>query len=113
MGYNSENGGGSIDSQNNTPGTGTLLEQVKKQKGQIEKDVFNLRNRVRLLELEHKRAIKKISEASQRAQHMADLKSKNDQKFMERMMNEENKRQRLREEQQMNFEKQKEQRESV
>jgi hypothetical protein len=45
--------------------------------------VFNLRNRVRLLELEHKRAIKKISEASQRAQHMADLKSKNDQKFME------------------------------
>jgi hypothetical protein len=65
LGYNSENGGGSIDSQNNnTPGTGTLLEQVKKQKGQIEKDVFNLRNRVRLLELEHKRAIKKISEAS-------------------------------------------------
>ena len=45
--------------------------------------MFNLRNRVRLLELEHKRAIKKISEASQRAQHMADLKSKNDQKFME------------------------------
>jgi hypothetical protein len=45
--------------------------------------VFNLRNRVRLLELEHKRAMKKISEASQRAQHMADLKSKNDQKFME------------------------------
>ena len=38
---------------------------------------------MRLLELEHKRAIKKISEASQRAQHMADLKSKNDQKFME------------------------------
>jgi hypothetical protein len=38
---------------------------------------------VRLLELEHKRAMKKISEASQRAQHMADLKSKNDQKFME------------------------------
>ena len=45
--------------------------------------MFNLRNRVRLLELEHKRAIKKISEASQRAQHRADLKSKNDQMFME------------------------------
>lgn len=49
----------------------------------IEKDVFNLRNRVRLLELEHKRAIKKITEASERAQHMADLKAKNDQKYME------------------------------
>jgi len=49
----------------------------------IEKDVFNLRNRVRLLELEHKRAIKKITEASERAQNMADLKAKNDQKCME------------------------------
>lgn len=44
----------------------------------IEKDVFSLRNRVRLLEIEHKRAVKKISEANQRATHMADLKSKND-----------------------------------
>ncbi len=44
----------------------------------IEKDVFNLRNRVRLLELEHKRAMKKITEASERAQYMADLKAKND-----------------------------------
>jgi hypothetical protein len=38
---------------------------------------------VRLLELEHKRAVKKIEEASKRAQHMAELKQKNDQKFME------------------------------
>jgi len=44
----------------------------------IEKDVFSLRNRVRLLEIEHKRAVKKISEANQRATHMADLKYKND-----------------------------------
>jgi hypothetical protein len=38
---------------------------------------------VRLLELEHRRAMKKISEASKRATYMADLKARNDQKFME------------------------------
>jgi hypothetical protein len=40
----------------------------------LEKDVFSLRNRVRLLEIEHKRAVKKISEATKRASHMADIK---------------------------------------
>lgn len=38
---------------------------------------------MRLLELENKRAVKKISEAEKRATNMAELKQKNDQKYME------------------------------
>ena len=60
--------------------------------------MFQLRNRVRLLELEHKRAMKKIQEASKRAESMADLKNRNDQRFMEKVLMEEAKRQQLREE---------------
>ncbi len=47
---------------------------------------------MRLLELEHKRAMKKISEASKRAETMAELKQRNDQKFMEKVLMEEAKR---------------------
>jgi hypothetical protein len=36
-----------------------------------------------LLEIEHNRAVKKIEEASKRAEHLLDLKTKNDQKYME------------------------------
>ncbi|TNV80498.1 hypothetical protein FGO68_gene11691 [Halteria grandinella] len=99
--------------QGSQQNTGYMLEQAKKQKGQIEKDVFSLRNRVRLLEIEHKRAVKKISEANQRATHMADLKSKNDQKFMERLMSQESMRDTLKEQQIMNLELQKRQRQSI
>ena len=52
----------------------------------LEKDVFLLRNRVRLLEIEHKRAVRKIQEANDRAMNLAELKQKNDQIFMERLM---------------------------
>jgi len=75
--------------------------------------VFQLRNRVRLLELEHKRAMKKIQEASKRAESMADLKNRNDQRFMEKVLREEAKRQQLREEQQANFDKQKGQKQGI
>lgn len=54
--------------------------------------MFQLRNRVRLLELEHRRAMKKIQEASKRAETMAELKARNDQKFMEKVLMEEAKR---------------------
>ena len=68
---------------------------------------------MRLLELEHTRAMKKIQEASKRAESMADLKQRNDQRFMEKVLREEAKRQQLREEQQANFDKHKGQKQGI
>ena len=72
-----------------------------------------MRNRVRLLELEHRRAMKKIQEASKRAETMAELKAHNDQRFMEKVLMEEAKRQQLRDQQQANFDKHKGQKQGI
>jgi hypothetical protein len=51
--------------------------------------------------------MKKIHEASKRAETMAELKARNDQRFMEKVLMEEAKRQQLRDQQQANFDKHK------
>lgn len=55
--------------------------QAKKIRVQVEKDVELLRNRVRMLQLEEERAMKKISETKKKAQSIMDLKTKNDEKY--------------------------------
>jgi hypothetical protein len=55
--------------------------EAKKMRLQIEKDVTLLRNRVRMLQAEEQRALKKISETKKKTQQIMALKSYNDQTF--------------------------------
>lgn len=47
----------------------------------IEKDVELLRNRVKMLQTEEDRAIKKIDETKKKTKQIMELKAKNDEKF--------------------------------
>ena len=48
----------------------------------ISKDVEILKNRVRMLEMEEKRAMKKIQETKKKTNQIKDLKKRNDDTFM-------------------------------
>lgn len=59
--------------------------EAKKLRLQIEKDVMLLRNRVRMLQTEEQKAIKKIHETRRKTQQIMQLKSYNDQAFHQKM----------------------------
>lgn len=59
--------------------------QAKKIRLQVERDVELLRNRVRMLQLEEERALKKISETKKKTQQILELKQKNDAKFQKQL----------------------------
>eukprot|EP00347_Sterkiella_histriomuscorum_P014562 403360405 len=79
--------------------------QAKKIRNQVEKDVELLRNRVRMLQLEEDRAMKKINETRKKTQQILDLKRKNDEKFQKQVMDEQKNQGNLRTNQSSNFEK--------
>ena len=55
--------------------------EVKKIRLQIEKDVHMLRNRVRILQVEEQKALKKIYDTKMKTKQLNDLKAFNDSKF--------------------------------
>ena len=55
--------------------------EVKKIRLQIEKDVHMLRNRVRILQVEEQKALKKIYDTKMKTKQINDLKALNDSKF--------------------------------
>ena len=57
------------------------LNQVKKIRQQVERDVELLRNRVRMLQLEEEKAHKKILETKKKTKQINELKTKNDAKY--------------------------------
>jgi len=61
-------------------------KEAKKLRLQIEKDVMMLRNRVRMLQIEEQKAIKKINETKTKTQQILDLKERNDRQYQHQMM---------------------------
>ena len=55
--------------------------QAKKIRLHIEKDVELLRNRVKMLQIEEDKALKKINETKKKTKQILELKQKNDEKF--------------------------------
>jgi len=55
--------------------------QAKTIRQGVQKDVELLRNRVRMLQLEEERALKKINETKKKTKQILDIKQKNDSKF--------------------------------
>ncbi|CDW89333.1 UNKNOWN [Stylonychia lemnae] len=101
-----------------TPGGGDIdniqsLDQARKIKGQVEKDVLLLRNRVRMLQMEHEKAQKKIMETQKKAKQLEDLKAKNNEKFLQQLKYEQEHKGSLKGAQSGNFEIQKAQREQI
>lgn len=62
-------------------GAGTHND-VKRMKNQVENDVKLLRNRVRMLQLEHEKAQKKIKETAKKTEELVNLRKRNDERFM-------------------------------
>ena len=62
-------------------GAGTHND-VKRMKNQVENDVKLLRNRVRMLQLEHEKAQKKIKETAKKTEELVNLRKRNDDRFM-------------------------------
>ena len=58
------------------------MNDVKKLKNQIETDVKLLRNRVRMLQQEHEKAQKKITETAKKTSELQLLKAKNDERYI-------------------------------
>lgn len=59
--------------------------QAKRLRQQVEKDVELLRNRVRMLQQEETKAVKKISETHRKTQQIMQLKAQNDERFNKQM----------------------------
>jgi Mg2+ and Co2+ transporter CorA len=57
------------------------FNQARAIRQQIQKDVEQLQNRVRMLQQEEQRAMKKIAETRKKTQSIRDLQEKNDEKF--------------------------------
>ena len=66
--------------------------QAKKIRQQIQKDVELLRNRVRMLQFEEEKALKKIQETKKMTRQILELKALNDKKFENQMRSNSNNR---------------------
>ena len=55
--------------------------EVKRIRQQVQKDVDLLRNRVKMLQTEENRALRKIQDTKNKAKQIIDLKNANDYKF--------------------------------
>lgn len=66
-------------------GNGTFND-VKRMKNQVENDVKLLRNRVRMLQMEHEKAQKKIKETAKKTEELVNLRKRNDDRFMRQQM---------------------------
>jgi len=55
--------------------------EVKRIRQQVQKDVDLLRNRVKMLQTEENRALRKIQDTKNKAKQILDLKNANDYKF--------------------------------
>ena len=60
---------------------------------QVQKDVDLLKNRVRMLEIEEQRALKKIEETKQKTKTLLQLRDKNNKKYLEKLKEQEKERQ--------------------
>lgn len=58
------------------------VNDVKRMKNQVENDVKLLRNRVRMLQMEHAKAQKKIQETAKKTDELVMLRKRNDERFM-------------------------------
>jgi len=58
------------------------FNDVKRMKNQVENDVKLLRNRVRMLQMEHEKAQKKIKETAKKTEELVNLRKRNDERFM-------------------------------
>lgn len=59
----------------------TTYGEVKKQHSQVENDVKLLRNRVRMLEIEHGKAQKKVNDTAKKTSELVHLRMQNDLKY--------------------------------
>ena len=62
---------------------------------QLQRDVEQLRNRVRMLQNEEMRAMKKIDETKKKTRELQDLQNKNDNKVLLKRREEENRQAKL------------------
>ena len=74
------------------PQTGTIGD-VKRMKGQVENDVKLLRNRVRMLQMEHEKAQKKIVETAKKTDELIELRRRNDERHARKMAEQQKKEQ--------------------
>lgn len=72
--------------------------QARAIRQQIQKDVEQLQNRVRMLEQEEKRALKKIADTKNKTKQIRDLQAKNDEAFKQKLI--EHEKSKIQEEQQ-------------
>lgn len=63
--------------------------QAKAIRLQIQKDVEQLQNRVRMLQQEEQRALKKIADTRKKTQGIRDLQEKNDERFKMKLLEQE------------------------
>ena len=61
--------------------THMTLNMAAKARREIEKDVLLLHNRIKMLQLEENRALKKIEETRKKAKQIQQLRAENDRKF--------------------------------
>ena len=59
--------------------------KAKQMRSQVEKDVDLLHNRIRMLQMEEFKAMKKIEETRKKAEKIMELRRENDRKYEERM----------------------------
>ena len=59
---------------NSTVTTGITLHQVKKIRRNVDTDVQKLHNRIRMLQIEEERALKKIDETRKKAKNILDIR---------------------------------------
>jgi len=72
-----------------TQGAGTIND-IKRMKNQVENDVKLLRNRVRMLQMEHEKAQKKIQETAKKTEELVNLRKRNDDRFMRQQVEAQN-----------------------
>lgn len=59
--------------------------KAKQLRNQVEKDVDLLHNRIRMLQMEELKAMKKIEETRKKAEKIMELRKENDRKYEEKM----------------------------
>mmetsp|Transcript_40637 Transcript_40637/g.53302 ORF Transcript_40637/g.53302 Transcript_40637/m.53302 type:complete len:109 (+) Transcript_40637:209-535(+) len=82
-------------------------------KNQVENDVKLLRNRVRMLQMEHEKAQKKIQETAKKTDELVNLRKRNDDRFMRQQLEQQHREEQKRQGGYAAFEGQKQRRKNV
>lgn len=62
------------------------FNQARQIRVQIQRDVEQLQNRVRMLQMEEQRALKKIADTRKKTQNIRELQEKNDERYKQKLL---------------------------